>query len=252
MLEKLVGGAAAGSSFGPWGSIIGAGIGAASSLIGGQAQNRANAQMAQNQMDFQDRMRATQYQTTVADLKAAGLNPMLAYSQGGAGTPQGATAQMGNPLGEAGNSAREAAMAAAQYQQLRTQNELTQTQSVQSAANANLADQQAITETEKQALIRAEAARERAKQPGYSKFGKLTDSQIGSYDSSARLARANSARQEAELPQSQSIGKAYKDVPDGHLIKEIVSTGSTAFKTAADVAEAIKRPNIPNFPKRKN
>jgi len=239
-LTSTASGSAAGSSFGPWGTVIGAGIGAASSLIGGQQQNAANRAMAQGQMDFQERMRANQYQTTVADLKAAGLNPMLAYTQGGAGTPQGATAQMGNPLGEAGNSAREAAMAYANYRQIMSQNELTQAQSVQSIAATNLQDQQAKTEAEKQALIREEAARERAKQPGYSKFGRLTDSQIGNYDASARLARANSARQEAELPQSQSIGLAYKTVPQGHLIKEIANVGSSAFGAAADVARAYK------------
>jgi hypothetical protein len=68
------------------------------------AANRASASQAQNQMDFQERMRSTQYQTAVEDMKKAGLNPMLAYSQGGAGTPTGAmgsvsTAQMKNSLG---------------------------------------------------------------------------------------------------------------------------------------------------------
>jgi hypothetical protein len=69
-----------------------------------QAANAASAEQAANQMAFQERMRKTQYQTAVEDMKKSGLNPMLAYSQGGAGTPTGAmgsvsTATMKNALG---------------------------------------------------------------------------------------------------------------------------------------------------------
>ena len=65
------------------------------------AANAASAEQAAAQMAFQERMRNTQYQTAVKDMTSAGLNPMLAYSQGGAGTPTGAmgsvsTAQMKN------------------------------------------------------------------------------------------------------------------------------------------------------------
>jgi hypothetical protein len=68
------------------------------------AANAASAEQAARQMDFQERMRDTQYQTAVKDMSKAGLNPMLAYSQGGAGTPTGAmgsvsTATMKNALG---------------------------------------------------------------------------------------------------------------------------------------------------------
>lgn len=55
--------------------------------------NAFNARQAQQQMDFQREMSGTSYQRSMADMKKAGLNPMLAFSQGGASTPSGAMAQ---------------------------------------------------------------------------------------------------------------------------------------------------------------
>lgn len=51
-----------------------------------------NASQAQQQMAFQESMANTQYQRAVADMQAAGVNPALAYSQGGNVAPSGAAA----------------------------------------------------------------------------------------------------------------------------------------------------------------
>lgn len=52
----------------------------------------ANQFSAQKEMDFQREMADTQWQRGVADMQAAGLNPALAYGQGGNAAPSGASA----------------------------------------------------------------------------------------------------------------------------------------------------------------
>jgi len=71
---------------------------AAASLLGGERRNAAQTDAANAQMAFQSEMSGSSYQRAVADMKAAGLNPMLAYSQGGASTPVGAMPQIGDTI----------------------------------------------------------------------------------------------------------------------------------------------------------
>jgi hypothetical protein len=58
-------------------------------LIGGILGRRSDKSAAKRQMAFQERMSNTAYQRAVTDMKAAGINPMLAAIKGGASTPSG-------------------------------------------------------------------------------------------------------------------------------------------------------------------
>lgn len=99
-------------------AIVGAGVGAIGnvlgSVIGGnsaadaQAEaNRANAEQAALNRDFQSKMSSTAHQREVEDLRKAGLNPILS-AHGGASTPSGSMATM-NPVNRGAGLAGAAA-----------------------------------------------------------------------------------------------------------------------------------------------
>ena len=63
-------------------------------LLGGILTGEKQEGMSRKQMDFQERMSNTAYQRATRDMCAAGINPALAYMQGGASSPGGAMADV--------------------------------------------------------------------------------------------------------------------------------------------------------------
>ncbi len=96
-------------------------LGGALSLVGGERAREQTQSSTREQMDFQREMRSTAYQTAMQDMRKAGLNPMLAYQQGGAATPGGASYTAQDTLTPAVNTALSSRRGSAEQKIMRQQ-----------------------------------------------------------------------------------------------------------------------------------
>lgn len=116
------------------------GVGAITGLWGQTSANRANRREAQRNRNFQERMRNSQWQATVADMRAAGINPAVAYSQGPNAAPGGSQAA---PMQNSAAAAMAAATQAAELRNINQSNKLLSEQTRGAKHDANIKQEQA-------------------------------------------------------------------------------------------------------------
>jgi hypothetical protein len=126
-------------------------VGGVLGLIGQNQTNQKNWDIAQANNEWSAQQYATRYQTTVKDLEAAGLNPMLAYGQGAGTAPTAsAVAPMQNALGAAVEgynktkaTSAQAALQTEQLKQVESQTQLNSAQAAKAQEEAKVASEQA-------------------------------------------------------------------------------------------------------------
>lgn len=112
--------------------------------IGAKQRNDAQIASAREQMAFQERMSSTAHQREVADLRAAGLNPILSATGGaGASTPSGAQASIEDVVSPAFSSAMQAREVNESLKNMRAQRNLVAAQTAKEEELASVASVEA-------------------------------------------------------------------------------------------------------------
>lgn len=114
-------------------------ISGAASVFGGSRANRAARMEAERNRSFQERMRNTAWQASVEDMRAAGLNPALAYSKGPAASPGGSMASQSDAVTPAVSSAQQAARLRKELQLISAQVDKTEAEAGTALANERIA-----------------------------------------------------------------------------------------------------------------
>lgn len=241
-----------GSFFGPIGSILG-GIG--DDLLGRSDAEETNA----TNVNTQRMLRQTAYQDTTADLKAAGLNPMLAYSNGATASANPNLQNKGISSAQQNSAQATAANINADTENKNAQRDLMEAQAaeIRSKIPVNTNTAANVEQQTKQLVHLTDKAREeiqlvikqtynevdrgnllRAQEQLANVQSRLAGNTMTLQDAQAELHRITSKLKRLEVPGMENSADFEKRM--GETLRAGGAAG-TAAKTLGGLAEIIKR-----------